>query len=245
MSAAACSRWMKSSRNGRSASAGRDHLSALGRAGYEKVRVSGAARVAYIAGGDRHYARRPTHDPGRERLAVGGRRCSKRDFLASLQTPGAAWRAADCQRRPTGDQKAALQSRFRPACAGNAASFTWPSFTCWPTCRRAFPKTRPASALRAVFNAPNRAEADRLHWRHGDPEVPSRAAQACKRLAGRATCPKGLTVFDFPAGTSPATTSHEQHAGAAQSRRSNAAPAYRRLRCSPTKLPCSAWPLRC
>ena len=117
----------------------------------------------------------------------------------------AAWRAADCQRRPPGDQ-GCLAVAASPACAGNAASFTWPR-TCWPTCRRAFPQgrgQRVASCGGGLQRPESLAERPTGCWRWRSRSTSSRGAQAC-RLAGRQRAPM-VRRCSTSRRTSPATS---------------------------------------
>jgi hypothetical protein len=95
-----------------------------------------------------------------------------------------------------------------------------------------------SAELRGVFNAPNRAEADRLlvlMVTKYHPVAPKLAAWL------EANIPNGLTVFDFP-------VEHRRRlrtnmASNDSTARSSAAPVWQP--CSPMKTPCSASPLRC
>ena len=222
------------------ASAGRDHpICSWTR--YEKVRVSGAVVSCALL-----VATGITPDGQRTILGVSVSLSEaevhcQRDFLAWGCKRGAAWRAADCQRRPPGGIKAGLQSQLRRRVlatlpvshlAKNMLAYVPPSLSQdEASCRAAGGLQRPE---------PRRS---RLAAGDGDPEVPSCGAQASPlRLEGNV--PEGLTlVFDFPAEHRRRlrTNNMLERLNRKEIKRRNSA--WRR--CSPTKLPCSAWPLRC
>ena len=165
----------------------------------------------------------------------------RKNFLASLQTRGLHGVRLIVSDDHQGIKAAPLQSPLRRRVLATLPVSPWPR-TCYGlrAAERPFPRRGQRRGCRLVFNAPNRARS-RPAAGDGDPEVPSRGAQACTAwLEGNV--PEGLTVFDFPAEHRRRLRT-EQHAGAGSIARSNAAPAWRR--CSPTKASLLRfWPLR-
>ena len=173
--------WMKSSRNGARVRWARSPICSWTHALRESPRFR-CGRVVRLAGGDRHYARRPTHDPAAFSLSEA--EVHWRDFLASLQTRGAAWRAADCQRRPPGDQ-GCLAVALRRVCwqrcqfhlAKNMLAYVPPSL----------PKTRPASRC-GRSSTPRIAPKPTGCWRWRSRSTKPRRSSLPLWL--KATCPK-------------------------------------------------------
>jgi len=159
---------------------------------YEKVRVSGAVVSCALL-----IATGITPDGQRTILGVSVSLSEAevhwRDFLASLQARGLHGVRLIVSDDHQGI-KAALQSRFAGVrwqrcqfhLAKNMLAYVPPSLS----------QDEASVALRAVFNAPNRAEADRL-LAMAIQKYQAAAPKLAAWLEGNV--PEGLTVFDFPA----------------------------------------------